>query len=110
MSAERICVRIELAEAGVAKQLISAKRNSGCEQMVLTGTECRKQHSVSVKQIQDSAECFCVAKHADTFNADNQAMIKRIIFLKTREVGKFQTTPKLYSHSLFQIYPSGYTV
>ena len=28
---QRICVRIELAEAGVAKQLISAKRNSDSE-------------------------------------------------------------------------------
>ena len=35
--------------------------------------------------------------------------IKRINFLETREVPKIQTTPKLYPHALFQIYPSGYT-
>ena len=57
-----------------------------------------------------SAECFCVAKHADTFNADNQARIKRIIFLKNREAGKIQTTPKLSPHYLFQIYPSDYNL
>ena len=33
LSAERICGRIELAEAGVAKQLISAKRNSDSEEI-----------------------------------------------------------------------------
>ena len=34
--------------------------------------------------------------------------IKRIIFLKSWEVTQIQTTPKLYQHSLFQIYLLGY--
>ena len=33
---QRVCVRIELAEAGVAKQLISAKRNSDSEEIEQT--------------------------------------------------------------------------
>ena len=39
MRVRRISVRIELAEAGVAKQLISAKRNSGSEEIEQTRTE-----------------------------------------------------------------------
>ena len=55
------------------------------------------------------ADCRQRAKViASPFNADNQARIKRIIFLTFREVAKIQTIPKLYPPSLFQIYPSGY--
>ena len=56
------------------------------------------------------ADCRQRAKAiASPFNADNQARIKRIIFLKSWEVTQIQTTPKLYQHSLFQIYSSDYT-
>ena len=62
-----------------------------------------------MKQIQDGAEWFCEAKHAGTFNADNQARIKSIIFLELEEVAKIQTIPKLYPHSRFKIYLSDYS-
>ena len=56
-----------------------------------------------MKQIQDGAKVI-----ASPFIADNQARIKRIIFLELWEVPKIQTTPKSYQHSHFQIYPLGY--
>ena len=55
--------------------------------------------------IQERAEAI-----ASPFNADNQARIKRIIFLKNREVDKIQTTTKLAPYSHFQVYPSGYSI
>ena len=55
------------------------------------------------------ADCRQRAKAiASPFNADNQARIKRIIFLKLEDVAEIQTIPKLYQHSHFQIYPSDY--
>ena len=55
------------------------------------------------------ADCRQRAKAiASPFNADNQARIKRIIFLKNREVPYIQTKPNLCLYPLFQIYPSSY--
>ncbi len=41
-------------------------------------------------------------------NSKDKKRIKRIIFLKSKEVPQIQTIPKLFSYSLFSIYPSGY--
>ena len=51
-----------------------------------------------------SKHCF---RKKDNFK--DKKRIKRIIFLELGEVSKIQTTPKLSLHSLFQIYPSGYS-
>ena len=60
---QRICVRIELAEAGVAKQLISAKRNSDSEEIEQKlEPKVLLRNFPSVEQIQDNLGSFLCKK------------------------------------------------